>query len=97
MSEKKRTNLILSEDRQEYIGNPAICAPGSNEQYGANGVEGGRLDEHGDDSPVNSTSAGLSAEGVSDVPAVEDESEDDHEGEEDVERNGDGKVWDAGV
>jgi hypothetical protein len=94
---KKRTNLVLGEDRQEYIGSPTICTPRTDEQYGADGVQGGGLDEHGDNGVVNSACPSASSEGVSNVPAVEEESDDDHEGEEDVERNGNEEVWDAGV
>lgn len=94
---KNGTNLILGEDRQEYIRNPAIDAPGCNEQYGADGVKGGRLDEHSDDGLVHSTRPGPGTQGVSNVPAMHDESDNDHKRKEDVERDGDGKVWNAGV
>ena len=97
MARKESTNLILCEDGQEYVGNPTTGTPGTDEQYGANSVQGTRLDEHGDDGPIDSSRSGTSAEGISNVPAVQDESEDDHEGEDDVEGNGDGKVRNAGA
>jgi hypothetical protein len=76
---KKRTSLVLCEDRQEYIGNPTICTPRTDEQCGANGVKGGRLNEHSDNGVIDSTGPGARTEGVSNVPAVEEESDDDHD------------------
>ena len=91
------TNLSFGEDRQENIRGMVSGAPRPNEQQRVHGVKGRRLDEHRDDSLVQSTDSSWGTHGSANVPAVQDESNDDHEGEEDVERNRKRKVWKAEV
>ena len=79
------TNLNLGEDRQEGIPNGGLRAPRSNNQHRAHGVKGTRLDEHGDDRLTQSADPS-STHASANVPGVQDEADDDHEGEEDVER-----------
>ena len=53
--------------------------------YDVNRVQGTRFDKHGCDSFIQSVGFGRSPKGIPDVPAMEDESHDDHEREEDIE------------
>ena len=72
--------------------------PRSNEQQKTNGIKGRRLDEHGDDGHVQSgSSSGPVPHGISNIPAVHDEPYDDHDCEDDVDRKGNRKVWNAEV
>ena len=60
-------------------------------------MEGRRLNEHGDGALVKSTCSTWSPQGGTNVPTVQDEPDDDHEGEEDVEGNRDREVRKAEV
>ena len=91
------TNLSLSKDRQEDVRGVVSGAPRPDEQQRVHGIKGRRFDEHRDDCPVQSTDSSWSSHGTANIPAVEDEPNDDHEGEEDVERNRNRKVWKAEV
>ena len=81
---RESTNLNLSEDRHEDIHSGVPRAPRSNNQQRAHGVKGTRLDEHSDDGFAQSADSGYPQSSAS-VPGVQDESDGDHEGEEDVE------------
>ena len=81
---KGRTNLNLSSGSEDKRGG----TPSSNLykiQHGNNSIEGRRLDEHDDDGCVQTTRSGRSPDGISNIPAMQGESCDDHECEEDVE------------
>ena len=69
--------------------------PQHNEWHKSDSVKGTGLDEHGDNGLVQSTSSRRRPDGISNVPAVQDESNDDHEGEDDIESSGNRKVWGA--
>ena len=94
---KNKTNLSLSEGRQKDLRNPTPHAPRHNEQQRSNSAKGRRLDEDGHNRRVHPVFSGLSTQGSLDVPSVQDESCNDHKREEDVERNGNRKVRNAGA
>jgi len=89
-------NLSLSENGQEGIRSTISSTPQPDQQQRVHSVERRRLDEHGDDGPVHSDSAG-SPPGRENVPAVQHEADDDHEGEEDIKRNRNRKVRETEV
>ena len=72
-------------------------SPQYNEQQRVHSVKGRRLNEHRDDALVQSTGSSWSPHDNANVPAVQEESDDDHEGEEDVERNRNRKVWNTEI
>ena len=92
LGRRECANLSLSKDRQEDIRGVISGGPRSNEQQRVHGIKGRRFDEHRDDGPVQSTNFRLS-HGTANIPAMQDKPRDNHEGEEDVERNRDRKVW----
>jgi len=97
------TNLNLCKDWEKDIHNEASSdwnigirsrvvydrGQSSDDQQRAHGENGTRLDEHGGDSLVQSTISSLRPGGTADVPPVQDDPDDDHQGKEDVERNRD--------
>ena len=88
------TNLSFGKDRYENVRSTVPGARWSKNQQRAHGVQGRRLDEHGDDDPVQSIGSTV-PHGSPNVPGVQNEPDDDHEGEEDVERQRNRKVWKA--
>ena len=79
------TNLNLSEERQRHKHDrDGSESPRYDGKQRAHGEKCRRLDEHGDDGGVQSTDSGLRT-GTS-LPAEQDDSDDDHESEENVER-----------
>jgi len=88
--------LSLSEDRNEQIRKYAFGGQRSNDQQRGYSEKSRRLDEHGGDCLVQPTNpTGRPRDGAN-VLSVQDESDDDHEGEDDVERKRDRKVWKGG-
>ena len=87
----KSTNLSLGKDRYENVRGAVPSARRSKNQQRAHSVQGRRLDEHGNDDLVQSANSTF-PRGSANVSGVEDEPDDDHEGEEDVERQCDRKV-----
>lgn len=85
---KNGTNLSLYEDWEEGELNRIVGTPRPNIQYGAESVKGTGLDEYGDDGLVHSVRCAERAHSVTEFPATQEESYDDHQREEDVERNG---------
>ena len=82
----KNTDLGLSEDGQENALGVILGAPQSNEQKRVYSVKSTRLGEHHDDSLAHSATFSLSHNSA-DTSGVQNEPDDNHEGEEDVERN----------
>ena len=80
------TNLCTGKDWEENKRNATRDSPRYNVRYKRDGVEGRRLDKYGHNDLVQSASFGLSSDSTSDVSAMQGESYDDHEREEDVER-----------
>ena len=78
------TNLSHRESGPENLLGVVVGGPQSNEQKCVRGEKGTRLDKHGDDGFVQSTGSTLPHYGAN-VPGVQDEPDDDHEGEKDVE------------
>ena len=80
------TNLSLIEDGQEEIHNGAAFddTPCSDNQQRAHSKNGTGFNEHGDDGLVQSTDSSH-PQGRASASGVHDESDDDHEGEENVE------------
>ena len=86
------TNLSVTKEGREEICHVVPGTPRSNKQQRANSIEGTRLDEHDDNGLAQSTDFSY-PQGSASVPGVQDEPDGDHEGEEDVERKGNRKVW----
>ena len=82
------TDLNPTEDRGEDQREVTVGSPRSDVQQKSDGVKRGRLDERGDHSLVNSANPGCGTRSLANVPAVQDQSNDNHEREQDVERNG---------
>ena len=80
----KRADLSLGEDGEEDVHNVIVDGQWYNNQQRAHGVEGTRFNEHGGDGIAHPTDS-TDPHGIANVPCVQDQSNDDHEGEEDVE------------
>ena len=76
-------HLSLTEGAQD-ITSGVSCNPRSNEHQRVHSVESARLDEHCDDGFAQSTDSAYSHR-CTNTPGVQDESDDDHEGEEYIE------------
>ena len=81
------TDLGLIEDGHEDDRSAVSNKPRYDSQQRAYSVQRRRFDEHGDDGLVQSTHSGCTPHGGTNVPDVHDESDDDHDGEENVKRN----------
>ena len=79
------THLNLTDDSCEETPSGTPSAQWSNDQQRVHSIEGTRLDEHHDDGSAQPTDPGNPQGGAS-VPGVHNEPDNDHEGEEDVER-----------
>ena len=82
---RESTNLSLREDGQEYIRSAASSNEQSNHQQRARGMRDTGFNKHGDDSPAQPASSSP-PQCSANVPDAQNESDDNHEGEEDVER-----------
>ena len=89
---KQNTHLDLSQDRQEDIRRVVTGSVWADKKERGDGVESGGFDEHCYDGPVQRASSGRGAHGTSNVAAVGDEASGDHDGEDDVEADGDSEV-----
>ena len=78
------TNLSLREDGEETFGDVVVGTPRPKNQQQAHSEKGTRLNEHGDDGFGRFTDPTY-PHGRTNAPGVQDESDDDHEGEDDVE------------
>ena len=78
------TNLSFSKDEQETTRKAIFIIQRSKNQKRARSINHRGLDEHGDDSLVQSTNSRYPHTSAN-VPGVQDEPDDNHEGEEDVE------------
>jgi hypothetical protein len=87
------TNLSLAKDGGKRIRDVTLGTPWSNKHQSTDGIKRGRLSEHGGDGFIQSARSDLGSHRVSNVPLVEDEPWDDHEGEKDVHREGNRKLW----
>ena len=92
---RKSTNLGLTKNGREGIHDSRfrLC----NDQQRAHSVKRRRLDQHGDDGVVQSSESTWRPHDCADVPVVQDEPDDDHKGEENVERDRDRIVWNVKV
>ena len=81
---RESTNLSLGEDGEEDVHNIILDGQRYNNQQRSHGVEGTRLNEHGGDGLAHSTDSAY-PHGIANAPGVDDQSDNDHEGEEDVE------------
>ena len=86
------TNLSLSEDGEEQIHEHAFGNQWTDDQQRAHSEKGRGLDEHRGDGLVQPTEPSWRLRCGTNVPAAQDKSDDDHEGEEDVERQCDQMV-----
>ena len=82
---KSGTDLSLGKDWPEDILNGMIGDPRSDKQQKADSVQGTRFNEHSNDDLVQPASSVLRSHSISNVPAVKDETDGDHESEKDVE------------
>jgi len=85
------TNLNLTENRVGQILGLAFGSVRSNSEQRGHSEKSTRLDEHGGDGLVQSTDSGPGPRSSANVPAVQDEPDNNNEGEDDVERNRDRK------
>ena len=76
-------NLSLGEDGED-VRNVILDGQRYNNQQRVHGVEGTRLDEHGEDGIAHCTDS-TDPHGIANVSGVQDQTGDDHEGEEEVE------------
>jgi len=90
--EVRGDDLSLGEDWQEDARNVAADTPRDDEEQRVHSVEDTRIEEEGNEGPVITTPCGLSSHRGSDVIAVSEESDEDHNGEEDGEARGDREV-----
>ena len=79
------TDLGLSEDGEEQIHGNAVDRPRSDHQQRAHGEKGRGLYEHGGDGLVQSADSSRISRSGANAPGMQDESDDNHEGEDDVE------------
>lgn len=79
------TNLNLDKDREEDACGVISGTPRSEIQHISGSVKGTRFDKDGVDKYVQSIGSVSVTHGVSDVPAMQNETYNDHEGEEDIE------------
>ena len=82
---REGTNLSFSEDGKESLHHVISGSPRPNNQQRTHGVKGARFNEYGDNGLAQSADSSLPRDGAN-VPGVQDEPDDDHQGEEDVER-----------
>ena len=85
----ENTHLGLSEDRRNQVHDRVVGSHQSDVQHRAHSENGGRLDEYGGDGLVQSTDSGWGSRRGTNVSPMQNKSEDNHEGEEDVERERD--------
>jgi len=81
----ENTNLDLSEDRREKIPDCVIGSNRPDDQQRGHSEKSGGFDEHGGDGLVQSADSIWRSSSSANVPCVQDESDDDHQGEDDVE------------
>lgn len=74
---------------------PTVDSVGYNEEQKSGSIKGTRLDKHCDDGRVQPDSSVGSPGGLSNIPAMQDESCDNHGGEKDIERKADQVVCSA--
>ena len=91
------THLNLSQDRQENVGSVVTGSVWTDKQERSNGIESRGFDEHRYDGPVQRVNSVCGTHSTSDVAAMDDETGGDHEGEDDVEADGDSEVGKAKV
>ena len=89
------TNLNRREDVSKEILNGVSSGPCSDDQQHTRSVEGTRLDEHGDDGGAQSADSSYPHRSAG-VPGVQRNPDNDHEGEDDVERKRKRIVWNSG-
>lgn len=82
---QRSANLSLGEDGQEDVCSVVSGAPRHNEQQRAHSGKRTRFNEHCDDIFVQSTDPSWRPYGSVKVPTMNDKSDNDHKGEEDVE------------
>jgi len=90
--EVRSDDLSLRKDGQEDTRNVAADTPRDDEQQRVHSIEDTRIKEEGDEGPVVTTPCSLSSHRGSDVIAVSEESDEDHNSEEDGEPRGDCEV-----
>ena len=79
------TNLNLTENREGQIRGHASGSPQSDGEQRAHSEKSTRLDEDGGDGLVQFTDSGPRPRSSANVPAVQDEPDNDNQGEDDVE------------
>ena len=86
------TDLSLSKDSKEGTLGVVPNSPRYNDEQRAHCIKGRGPDKHCGDGHAQSTDPSYPHSSAN-VPGVQDKTSDDHEGEEDVERDRDRKVW----
>ena len=84
LQSRESTHLSLKEDGHEYLRRTASSNEQSNHQQRAHGIDDAGFNKHGDDCPAQPASSSPPQRSTS-VPGIQNESDDNHEGEEDVE------------
>ena len=87
------THLDLRSCNEDDIPSGTTGGPQPHEQHEGNRVNGTGLDKRGDDDPVQPANSDWRIHGVPHAPVEQEETCDDHECEDNVEREGNRKVW----